>query len=73
MPGTSSHTRIRLNGKGLKKPTGSGTGDHYVHIKIAIPKKLTEKQKELVKSYATLEQGTPGTIHGLSSSLEDGE
>ncbi|XP_073997853.1 protein tumorous imaginal discs, mitochondrial-like isoform X1 [Rhodnius prolixus] len=71
MPGTSSHTRIRLNGKGLKKPTGSGTGDHYVHIKIAIPKKLTEKQKELVKSYATLEQGTPGTIHGLSSSLED--
>ncbi|KAK9509065.1 hypothetical protein O3M35_006464 [Rhynocoris fuscipes] len=66
-PGTSSHTRIRLSGKGLKRPTGSGTGDHYVHIKIAIPKKLTEKQKELVKAYALLEQGTPGSIRGMNN------
>lgn len=36
-PGTSSHTRIRLQGKGLKRVTSYGQGDHYVHFKIRVP------------------------------------
>lgn len=35
--GTSSHSRLRLAGKGLKRVDSYGTGDHYVHFKIKIP------------------------------------
>ncbi|XP_011256217.1 protein tumorous imaginal discs, mitochondrial isoform X1 [Camponotus floridanus] len=65
-PGTSSHTRIRLSGKGLKKVTGIGYGDHYVTIKVLVPKQLTDKQRALLQTYAELETDTPGSIHGVT-------
>ncbi len=36
--GTSSHQRIRLIGKGIARPHSYGHGDHYVHVKIDIPR-----------------------------------
>lgn len=36
-PGTQSHQRFRLIGKGIKRLQSPGTGDHYVHVKIKIP------------------------------------
>ncbi|TMW41875.1 hypothetical protein DOY81_013046 [Sarcophaga bullata] len=66
-PGTSSHHRIFLKGKGLKRVNAHGHGDHYVNIKIEIPKKLTKEQKELLLRYAELETNTPGSIHGLAN------
>jgi DnaJ-class molecular chaperone len=30
---------------------GSGHGDHYVRIKIVIPKNLSVRQKELLKEF----------------------
>ncbi|KAI8128740.1 hypothetical protein FF38_09979 [Lucilia cuprina] len=65
-PGTSSHHKIFLRGKGLKRVNSHGHGDHYVNIKIEIPKKLTKEQKELLQRYAELETNTPGSIHGLT-------
>lgn len=64
--GTSSHTRICLSGKGLKKVDGLGYGDHYVNIKITVPKQLTEEQRALLQAYAELEADTPGSIHGVT-------
>lgn len=49
MPGTSSHLTINLKGKGMKRVNTTGSGDHYVHVKIVIPKKLTDKQKALLQ------------------------
>lgn len=66
MPGTSSHTRIRLSGKGMKKVNGFGNGDHYVHIKINVPKRLQTRQKALAQAYAELEEDTPGQILGVT-------
>lgn len=66
MPGTSSHSRIRLSGKGLKKVNGFGHGDHYVHLKIVVPKRLKEKQKALLQAYAEIEDDTPGQILGVT-------
>ncbi|XP_043524371.1 protein tumorous imaginal discs, mitochondrial-like isoform X1 [Frieseomelitta varia] len=65
-PGTSSHSKIRLNGKGLKKVNDTGYGDHYVQIKIVIPAKLNDKQLALLQAYAELEDDTPGSIHGIT-------
>ncbi|XP_030369187.1 protein tumorous imaginal discs, mitochondrial isoform X2 [Scaptodrosophila lebanonensis] len=65
-PGTSSHNRISLRGKGLKRVNAHGHGDHYVHIKIDVPRKLSKEQRALVEAYAELETDTPGQIHGIA-------
>src|SRR3989338_5837962 len=49
--GTQPDTLIRLRGKGVSHLAGSGKGDHYVRIRILIPKNLTSKQKELLKEF----------------------
>lgn len=36
--GTDSHSIYKLANKGIKRTTGFGFGDHYVHINISIPK-----------------------------------
>ncbi|KAK8372613.1 hypothetical protein O3P69_019852 [Scylla paramamosain] len=64
--GTSSHTTIKLTGKGLKKVSSYGYGDHYVHVKIKIPTELTPKQKSLIIALAELEMNTPGTVTGMT-------
>lgn len=72
-PGTSSHTRICLRGKGLKRVNSYGTGDHYVHLKIQIPTKLSNKQKALIQAYAELEEDTPGQIMGVTFKTDGGK
>jgi len=64
--GTSSHTRMRMSGKGIKKVSGYGHGDHYINIKIQPPKTLTDKQAAVLKVFAELETNTPGTVMGLT-------
>ncbi len=49
--GTQPDTIIRLKGKGIVHVRGSGKGDHYVRIKIVIPKNLSSRQKELLKEF----------------------
>lgn len=50
--GTQPSAIIRLRGKGVPHLQGNGRGDHYVHIKVTVPKHLTGKQKELLKEFA---------------------
>nr|XP_053652856.1 protein tumorous imaginal discs, mitochondrial-like isoform X1 [Cherax quadricarinatus] len=64
--GTQSHTRIRLSGKGLKRVSSYGYGDHYVHMKIKVPTSLTPEQMALLTALAELETDTPGTINGIT-------
>lgn len=40
--GTQSHQRFRLSGKGIKRVHSSGYGDHYIYIKIKIPRYQSE-------------------------------
>lgn len=49
MPGTASHTKVCLTSKGMKRVNSYGNGDHYVHIKIVVPKKLSKEQKALMQ------------------------
>jgi DnaJ-class molecular chaperone len=56
-PGTQPDTLVRLSGKGVPHLRGSGRGDHYVRIKVTVPKKLTRKQKELLEQLQKEEHG----------------
>jgi DnaJ-class molecular chaperone len=49
--GTQPETMIRLAGRGVKRVQGNGRGDHYVKIKVTIPKKLSNKQKQLLEEF----------------------
>jgi len=49
--GTQPGTAIRLRGKGVPYLHGSARGDHYVRIKVTVPRHLTGKQKELLKEF----------------------
>ena len=49
--GTQPGTAIRLRGKGVPHLHGSGRGDHYVRIKVIVPRHLTGKQKELLREF----------------------
>lgn len=51
--GTQPDTVIRLRGKGMPHLRGGGHGDHYLRIKIQIPKNLSGKQKELLQQFDT--------------------
>ncbi|XP_054738032.1 protein tumorous imaginal discs, mitochondrial isoform X1 [Anastrepha obliqua] len=65
-PGTPSHHKVYLRGKGLKRVNAHGHGDHYINIKIEVPKNLTQEQKALLEAYAELETDTPGQINGIT-------
>ncbi|CAB3225393.1 unnamed protein product [Arctia plantaginis] len=71
MPGTSSHAVVRLSRKGMKRVSHTGYGDHYVHIKIQVPKSLSDKQRALIYAYAEMEEDTPGQILGVSYDRDD--
>ncbi|XP_067630745.1 protein tumorous imaginal discs, mitochondrial isoform X2 [Eurosta solidaginis] len=70
-PGTSSHHKVFLRGKGLKRVNANGHGDHYINIKIEVPKNLTSEQKSLLRAYAELETDTPGQINGITRRKDD--
>jgi len=46
-PETESGHLLRLKGKGLPKRSGEGAGDLYFHTVIHIPKKLSQREREL--------------------------
>lgn len=50
--GTQSGTIFRLKGKGIPNLKGYGRGDHYIKVIVEIPKRLNEKQKDLLKRFA---------------------
>lgn len=49
--GTQNGNVFRLKGKGIKKLNRSDRGDQYVKIYVEIPKNLSKKQKDLLKSF----------------------
>ena len=47
--GTESGQLIRLSGKGIPEVNGRGRGDHYVRVKIKIPKKVNKQTRKLLE------------------------
>ncbi len=50
-PGTQPNTVIRLSQKGIPHVRGNGRGDHYIQIKITVPKGLSSRQKEILREF----------------------
>jgi curved DNA-binding protein len=54
-PGTSSHTRLRLRGRGIKG------GDQYIETKVVVPAPKDPKSRELIEEFARQNPQNPRT------------
>ncbi|WP_331653999.1 molecular chaperone DnaJ [Peptostreptococcus stomatis] len=50
--GTQTGTVFRLKGKGIQRINSSSRGDQYVKVNVQIPKKVSDKQADLLKKFA---------------------
>lgn len=66
--GTQNDHEIRLKGYGVPQLRGSGKGDLVARVHVEIPKKLTEKQKELLRQFDDVSTGKE--YEGRKSFLE---
>ncbi len=57
-PGIGSGQRLRLRGHGLNK-RGGGRGDHFVRLKIAVPKELTPAERKLFEELSKVSRFRP--------------
>jgi molecular chaperone DnaJ len=62
--GTQTGTTFRLRGKGVKQLGGSGHGDLYVHVQVAVPTRLNADQKAKLAEFA-------GTLGEHASEIEE--
>jgi len=58
--GTQSGKVFRLRGQGLARLEGRGKGDQLVRVFCEIPKKLTDRQKELLEEFHEIDGETSG-------------
>ena len=49
--GTQPGTVVRLRGQGIQNLRGAGKGDLYVTIRVDVPRKLSEEQKQLLRQF----------------------
>ncbi|MBO5670205.1 MAG: molecular chaperone DnaJ, partial [Clostridia bacterium] len=49
--GTQYGQTMRIRDKGVVDPNGRGKGDMYVRVIVEIPKKLSEKQKKILREF----------------------
>jgi len=50
--GTQPGTVLRLRERGIPRLRGSGRGDQRVVIKVTVPKKINDRQRELLQEFA---------------------
>src|SRR3989344_1221653 len=53
--GTQSGQQFRMSGKGMPKPSGRGRGDAYVRVLVKVPKRVSGKEKELLKQLSDIQ------------------
>ena len=49
--GTQTDTEFRFRGRGVQMLRSSGKGDLYVKVRVDVPKRLTDHQKELLRQF----------------------
>ncbi|MBQ8724131.1 MAG: molecular chaperone DnaJ, partial [Oscillospiraceae bacterium] len=71
--GTQSGTKFRLRGKGVKYINRDARGDQYVTVTVEVPRKLSKKQKELLREFdeSLNDEKNNSGIKGFFDKLKD--
>lgn len=71
-PGTPSGKAFHIKHRGIPKLGGQQRGDQIVTVQIDVPKKLSERQRELLEEFAALSGETPEiSSKGLAGKIKD--
>lgn len=74
-PGTQSAEVITVKDRGITRLRGSGRGDLKIGVQVTTPGKLSHKEQELIKQFATSRKPAPPTLthfqQGLFQKLRD--
>ena len=70
--GTPNGAMFKMRGKGIQKLQSSSRGDQYVRVSVEVPKKLSEKQKELLREFDQLSGGTLESMKNKESDSGEG-
>jgi DnaJ-class molecular chaperone len=54
--GTQPDTQLAMKGKGIKAVNSTRRGSQIVHLKIEVPKKINDKQRELMEAFKAEEK-----------------
>jgi len=57
--GTQSDSILRLRGKGMPKLHGLGKGDQLVKVKVAVPTRISARERELLNELQEIEDKNP--------------
>jgi molecular chaperone DnaJ len=68
--GTQTSTLFRLREKGMPHLRGSASGDLKVRVHIAVPKKLSKKQKELLSEFDKDYKRKKGVVEKIKEAFE---
>ena len=63
--GTQPGAIFRLKGQGMPRLRGIGRGDLYVTLNIEVPKKLTEKQRQMLLDFEDSLEGREPKENGF--------
>ena len=55
--GTQNDAEIRLKGQGVQQLRSTYRGDMILHVRVEIPRRMTEKQKELLRQFEDISSG----------------
>ncbi|MEW5785910.1 MAG: molecular chaperone DnaJ [Bacillota bacterium] len=66
--GTQPDTVFRIKGKGMPRLRGSGKGDLRVKVKVTVPRRLSQRQKQLLEEFSKL-SGDKGFIDRMKDAL----
>ena len=55
--GTQTDTEFRLKGYGITQLRGTNKGDLFVKVRVEVPKKLSDKQKDLLRQFEDASTG----------------
>ncbi|HEY8496352.1 MAG TPA: molecular chaperone DnaJ [Limnochordales bacterium] len=57
--GTQPGAEFRIRGQGIPRMGGYGRGDQIVRVRVEVPRRLTPRQKELLREFARENGGAP--------------
>ncbi|MFS8524034.1 MAG: molecular chaperone DnaJ [Limnochordales bacterium] len=69
--GTQHGTEFRLRGQGVPRVGGFGRGDQVVRVKIEVPRRLTQQQKDILLRFAEATGDEAGGGRSAAEKLRD--
>ncbi len=70
-PGTQNGAVFRLRGKGMSGLNGMSRGDQMVLIEVEVPRKINDRQKELLQEFAKISGVNLNSSKGFMGKLKD--